>query len=118
MSEKKSEEATIVHCELVKKDDKRFVAECKAVKDGEEDCPGCAEAVAVGWALNYIKPYDEKLADKLFKEVTAEKISPDNAMDQCVGVAEQKGDKDLVDTLKELKVIMHKPLSELEEEEK
>lgn len=117
MSEKKSEDLTIVHCKLIKKDEE-FVAECEALKSEDEDCPGCAEAVAVGWALNYIKPYDENLANKLFKEVTAEKISPDNAMDQCVGVAEQKGDKELVETLEHLKVIMHKPLSELEEKEK
>lgn len=120
MSEK-SEELTIIHegekfnCQVIKKDDKTFVAKCEM---DEEECPGCAEAVAVGWALNYIKPLDEGKADELFHQVVNNKISADRAIDECVAVASKNGDKELVETLKHLKTIMHKPLAELKEEQK
>jgi len=120
--EEKTEQLTMMHegeefsCKVTKKDDGNFVAECKVLKDKGEECPGCAEAIAVGWALNYIKPHDEEKADQLFRQVTNDKISPDEAMDECIVVAEQNEDKELVDTLQHLKEIMHKPLAELEKE--
>lgn len=106
-------------CTITKQDDGVFVAVCDSRKvrlETDEECPGCAEAIAVGWALNYISPHDKDLAETLFKQVTTEEISPDEAMDKCVVVADESGDKNLVDTIKQLKEMMHKPLSELTKE--
>jgi len=102
------------NCKIIKDNNEGFVAECKV----NPECPGCAKAIAVGWALNYIKPLNEAKADEIFEQVTNDKISADRAMDECVVVAKEGGDKELVDTLEHLKVIMHKPLSELEMEMK
>jgi len=88
----------------------------KVIKETEEDCPTCGSAIAVGWAINYIKPLNNLIADKIFNDVTDEKMTPDEAMDKCAAVAQQHGKKDLVETIKGLKEMMHKPVEQLEAE--
>lgn len=116
-------------CEIAKEHDK-IVAKCgekqlnlgtvtpeKAIENAEtEECPGCSEAIAVGWAVSYIKPLNDLIANKIFSDVTDEKMTPDDAMDKCILVAQQHGKQDLVETLTHLKEIMHKPVAELEKE--
>lgn len=111
------EEEVIAQCKLIKKKDGSIAATCeiKGLKEDEE-CPGCAEAIAVGWALNYIKAFESEEAEKLRVQVLAEEITPDQALDRCEEIAKDHKDETLVGTIAYLKEIAHKPLSELEKD--
>lgn len=82
----------------------------------EEECPGCAEATAIGWAISYIRPLNDLIANSIYNAVVDEKMTTDEAMDKCLLVAQQHGKTDLVNTIKNLKEMMHKPMAELEKE--
>lgn len=123
---------TVKSCQVVKEEGK-LVAKCdkesvdlgtvdseKAVEKvgqtNEEECPTCGAAIAVGWAINYIRPLNDLIANRVFEDVTDEKITADEAMNKCIQVARQHGKAELVDTLEHLKEMMHKPMAELEKE--
>jgi len=110
-------------CKVVLKEEK-VIAKCGAeeidlgdvskpeitAESVKEECPECAEAVAVGWAIKYIRDLNPQVADQILDEVTEDKITSEDALDKCVHVAEEHGKKDLVDTIKHLKDMLHKPL--------
>ena len=119
-------------CEVVKEEGK-MIAKCGSEKvdlgsiepaeipkqieeKTEEECPGCAEATAVGWAISYIKPLNDLIANSVYNAVVEERMTADEAMDKCLLVAQQHGKADLVDTIRNLKEMMHKPMAELEKE--
>ena len=114
-------------CEIVKQEGK-LVAKCgektvdltkmseKAEGENDEDCPTCGSAIAVGWAINYVKPLNNLIANKIFEDVTDEKITADEAMDKCLQLARSHGKTDLVETIEQLKEMMHKPMEDLEKE--
>lgn len=117
---------TVKICEIVKREGK-LVAKCgektldltkpsDQKTQTDEDCPTCGSAIAVGWAINYVKPLNNLIANKIYEDVTDEKITPDEAMDKCLQLARSHGKQDLVITINELKDMMHKPMAELEKE--
>lgn len=108
-------------CKIVKKDGQIF-AQCEG-KDPidlgtvkEDDCPGCAEAVAVGYALSYVEKVNPYMSKRIYEEVTGEKITSEEALDKCAKILEDANKPELVKTVQVLKDMMHKPLSELEKE--
>lgn len=109
------EEEVIAKCKLIKKKDGSIGATCAITREDEE-CPGCAEAIAVGWALNYIMPLNKEEAEKLRAHILAEEITADQALDRCEEIAKEHKDQTLADTIAYLKEIAHKPLSELQKE--
>lgn len=117
---------TVKSCEIVKREGK-LVAKCgektvdlttdqKTNIQNDEDCPTCGSAIAVGWAINYVKPLNNLIANKIYEDVTDEKITADEAMDKCLQLAKSHGKQDLVGTLQQLKEMMHKPIAEIEKE--
>jgi formylmethanofuran dehydrogenase subunit B len=126
--EEKAEEAEEVlaetdKCKIVKKDG-RILAQCEGeeprdlgqVIKKEEDCPGCAEAVAVGYALSYVTQENPYMANRIHEDVTSQKITSEEALDKCAKILEDSNRPELVETIKVLKGMMHKSLSELEKE--
>ena len=118
---------TVKTCEIIKREGK-LVAKCgektvdltkpgqKTETQNDEDCPTCGSAIAVGWAINYVKPLNNLIANKIYEDVTDEKITADEAMDKCLQLAKSHGKQDLVGTLQQLKEMMHKPIAEIEKE--
>lgn len=119
---------TIKTCQIIKREGK-LVVKCgektldltklsdqKTDIQNDEDCPTCGSAIAVGWAINYVKPLNNLIANRIFEDVTDEKITPDEAMDKCLQIARSHGKQDLVETIQQLKTMMHKPMAELEKE--
>lgn len=109
-------------CKIVKKEDGQILAECEG-KDPvnlgqikEEDCPECAEAVAVGYALSYVRQANPYMANRIYEDVTAQKITSEEALDKCAQILEDSNKPELVKTVHVLKDMMHKPLSQLEKE--
>jgi len=115
--DEEKEEEVIAKCKLIKKKDGSIGATCAVtgLKEDEES-PGCAEAIAVGWALNYIKALESEEAEKLHAQVLAEEITADQALDRCEQIAKEHKDQTLADTIVYLKEIAHKPLSELQKD--
>jgi len=108
-------------CKIVKKDGQiRALCEGKDPLDlgqiKEEDCPGCAEAVAVGYALSYVKQENPYMANRIYEQVTSEKITPEEALDKCAEILKDSNKPELVETVQVLKDMMHKSLSQLEKE--
>ena len=122
--ENKTEEvlAETDKCKIVKKDG-QLLAQCEGkepfdlgqVKEDDE-CPECAEAVAVGYALSYVKETNPYMANRIYEEVTSQKITSEEALDKCAEILKDSNKPELVETVKVLKDMMHKPLSELEKE--
>ena len=108
-------------CKIVKKDGQIF-AQCEGKepidlgKVKEDDCPGCAEAVAVGYALSYIQQENPYMANRIYEDVTNQKITSEEALDKCAKILKDSNKPELVETIQVLKEMMHKPLSELEKE--
>lgn len=127
MEEEKTEEEVLAEtdkCKIVKKDG-QIVAQCEGkeplnlgeVKEGEEeDCPECAEAVAVGYAISYVQQENPYMANKIYEQVTNEEITSEEALDKCSKILEDSNKPELVKTVQVLKEMMHKPLSQLEKE--
>lgn len=106
-------------CEITLSEEGGFLAKCESKDvpfEADEECPGCSEAIAVYWALNYIKPLEDAEAEKLHQQVVSEEISPDEALDSCLKIAEEHNEEVLVDTIAYLKELAHKPLSEIQKE--
>jgi hypothetical protein len=107
-------------CKIVKKDGQIF-AQCEG-KDPidlgqvKEECPECAEAVAVGYALSYVKQENPYMANRIYEQVTSEEITSEEALDKCSAILKDSNKPELVETVRVLKEMMHKPLSELEKE--
>lgn len=110
-------------CEITKKED-GFTVKCgqKTIDLNQtqgnkiKECPNCTEAIAVGWALNYVKPLEPTIADELHKQVLEDKITIDEALDRCKEIANKHNENILADTIAYLKEMAHKPLEELETE--
>ena len=123
MGEEKTEEliAETDKCKIVKKDG-QILVQCEGKEPldlgqvKEDECPGCAEAVAVGYALSYVKQENPYMANRIYEEVTSEKITPEEALDKCAEILKDSNKPELVETVQVLKDMMHKPLSELEKE--
>lgn len=84
--------------------------------DLADDCPSCSEAVGLGWSLNLAKQLNMPNADQLVKDVEDEKVSTEEALSQIVTFAQEKGTKEDVESLQEIKRLMYTPLKELEKE--
>lgn len=109
-------------CRLIKRPDGRLMAQCGqdapidlgVVKNDEGECPECAQAVAVGYALSYVKETDEAAAERIQRQMNEQEITPDEALDQCREALQAANKPELVETIDGLKEMMHKPLAELE----
>lgn len=108
-------------CKIVKKDG-RILAQCEGEEPRdlgqvkEEDCPGCAEAVAVGYAISYVKQENPYMANRIYEDVTSQKITSEEALDKCAKILEDSNKPEFVETIHVLKEMMHKSLSQLEKE--
>jgi len=107
-------------CKIVKRDGQIF-AQCEGKESIDlgkvkEDCPDCAEAVAVGYALSYVKQENPYMANRIYEDVTNQKITSEEALDKCAEILRDSNKPELVETVHVLKEMMHKPLSQLEKE--
>lgn len=84
--------------------------------DLADDCPSCSEAVGLGWSLNLAKQLNMPNADQLVKDVEDEKVSTKEVLSQIETFAQEKGTKEDVESLQEIKRLMYTPLKELEKE--
>ena len=134
-NENGEEEEVIIQtdrCQIVKKEDK-IVAKCEGSQEVDlgklepeqaqdhaqnEECPECAAAIAVGWAVNTVKKLDPTIAKELEEQLKQDpdKIDAEGIMNKCLEVAEKAHDEEVKTTLLDLKDLMHKPLAELEKE--
>lgn len=81
-----------------------------------DECPSCSEAVGLGFSLNLAKQLNMPGVDELVKDVEDNKISTKEVLSKIETFAQEKGTKDDVENLHEIKRLMYTPMKELEKD--
>ena len=81
----------------------------------EEECEDCKLSVGVGMALNVCKTLNYPDCDELYDKIMNGEVDADEVVDMLIKRAKKGKNKEEYDVLKEIKKVMHMPLSEVRE---
>ena len=79
----------------------------------EEECEDCKLSVGVGMALNVCKTLNYPDCDDLYGKIMNGEVDADEVVDMLIKRAKKSKNKEEHEVLKEIKKVMHMPLSEV-----